>query len=153
MASRIPKPGEGKRGEEGYLGYLLRQASAAARLALERELDDLEVTQPQFLVMTMVNAYPGASSADIARLAMLTPQTISLIVANLEKAGRLARTVDPTHARIQRMELTDEGRVLLERCRQRAHAVDAKLKSLMDPEDEAAIRRWLVDVASANLSG
>ena len=31
----LPRPGEGKRGEEGYLGYLLRQAAGAYRTALE----------------------------------------------------------------------------------------------------------------------
>src|SRR4051812_9419579 len=87
----IPQPGEGKRGEEGYVGYLMRQAYSAIRLSLERSIEDLGVTSPQFLVMTMVNAYPGISSADVARLAMLTPQTISLIVANLERGGRLTR--------------------------------------------------------------
>ncbi|MBA3377981.1 MAG: MarR family transcriptional regulator, partial [Chloroflexia bacterium] len=111
LPPQVPMPREGKRGEAGYLGYLLRQASATVRLATERALTDLDVTLPQFLVLTMVNAYPGASSADVARLAMLTPQTISLIVANLERAERLRRTVDPAHGRIQRMELTDEGRV------------------------------------------
>ena len=33
---RPPPPGGGKRGEDGYLGYLLRQAQGAARLRLER---------------------------------------------------------------------------------------------------------------------
>jgi DNA-binding MarR family transcriptional regulator len=148
----IPKPGEGKRGEGGYLGYLLRQASAATRLALERALADLEVTQPQFLVMTMVGAYPGASSADIARLTMLTPQTISVIVANLERAGRLSRLTDPDHARIQRMSLTADGSRLLGLCRERAHAIEATLTALMGPGDEVAIRRWLAAVATADLT-
>jgi hypothetical protein len=44
-----PPPGEGKRGEQGYLAYLLRQAQAAARLAMERALADLGVTPPQFV--------------------------------------------------------------------------------------------------------
>ena len=33
--SKLPQPGEGKRGEEGYLGYLLRQASNAYRARLD----------------------------------------------------------------------------------------------------------------------
>ena len=79
----IPEPGQGKRGEEGYLGYLLRQASAAQRLRMERAMADVDVTLPQFLVLTMLRAYPGISNADLARLTMLTPQTVSVIVANL----------------------------------------------------------------------
>jgi DNA-binding MarR family transcriptional regulator len=148
----IPEPGEGKRGESGYLGYLLRQASSAVRLAMERLFEDLDVTTPQFLVMTMINAYPGASSADVARLAQLTPQTISLIVANLEKTGRLTRAISPTHARIQQMELTEEGKNLLAECRERTAIIEARLSASIPPGLEPAIRHWLVDVASIDLS-
>ena len=56
-----PPPGQGKRGESGYLGYLLRQAQAAARLSLERALAELGATPPQFVVLTMLNAYTGLS--------------------------------------------------------------------------------------------
>jgi DNA-binding MarR family transcriptional regulator len=150
--SRIPQPGEGKRGEEGYLGYLLRQASAAVRQGTERALEDLGLTMPQFLVMTMVNAYPGCSSADVARLAMLTPQTISFIVANLEKAGRLRREVSPDHGRIQRMELTAEGTALLASCRERTQRIEAKLAASLGPELEGPVRRWLAEVATLDLN-
>ena len=145
---RIPLPGEGKRGEEGHLGYLLRQASGALRLTTERTLEDFGVTLPQFLVMTMVNAYPGISSAEVARLAVLTPQTISLIVGNLERAGRLKRDVNPAHGRIQKMELTDEGRALLARCRERTQLIESQLLAGLTPEQEHLIRRWLVDIAT-----
>jgi DNA-binding MarR family transcriptional regulator len=148
----IPEPGEGKRGEAGYLGYLLRQASAAVRLGTERALEDLGVTMPQFLVMTMVNAYPGSSSADVARLAMLTPQTISFIVANLEKTGRLRREVSPDHGRIQRMELTEEGQDLLVRCRERTLQIEARLSASLGPEMDGAVRRWLAGVPTLDLT-
>lgn len=46
----IPRPGEGKRGEAGYFGYLLRQASGAYRLRVERALADLEVTDRKSVV-------------------------------------------------------------------------------------------------------
>src|SRR4029079_16135724 len=135
----IPEPGEGKRGESGYLGYLLRQASNAVRLAMERAFEDLEVTPPQFLVMTMINAYPGASSADVARLAQLTPQTISLIVANLEKSGRLTRVDSPTHRSIQQMALTEEGKTLLAECRERMQIIESRLSACIPSGLEPAI--------------
>jgi len=144
----IPDVGEGKRGEAGYVGYLLRQASAATRLATERAMADLGVTHPQFLVMTMVNAYPGCSSADVARLTMLTPQTISLIVGNLESAGRLARTPSASHGRVQEMALTEAGVALLAECRRRTQAIEATIVAHTDPDLLRHIRRWLVDVAA-----
>ena len=95
--ARLPKPGEGKRGEKGYIGYLLRQAAGAYRHRVELALADLDVTPPQFSVLTMLAAYPGHSNADLARLALLTPQTVSVIVANLERAGSIVRRRHAVH--------------------------------------------------------
>ena len=143
----VPRPGEGKRGEAGYLAYLLRQAAAAVRLRLERKLGGLGVTQPQFLVLTMLDSYPGASGADIARLALLTPQTVHGIVSNLERAGLVARSPHPTHGRVQVIAITEAGRRLLGRCKDRAVKEDAELTAGISPEEEIVIRRWLVGLA------
>ncbi|MGO4281892.1 transcriptional regulator, MarR family [Cupriavidus sp. OV038] len=147
-ASRLPAPGEGKRGESGYLAYLLRQASAANRLRMERALDDLGVTVPQFFVLTMLGAYPGISGADVARLALLTPQTVSVIMNNLEKVGAIARTPHPVHGRIQTIALTEAGRTLLAGCKARATKVDEDLRAGLTSEEEQVVRRWLVSLAS-----
>jgi len=143
----VPEPGEGKRGEGGYLGYLLRQAAGAARLRLEHSLAPFGITSAQFVVLTMLDAYPDASGAEIARLAVLTPQTVHGITANLERAGLVARSPDPDHGRVQRLGLTAAGRALLRRCRKAAHAEDAALAQGLSEEEERIIRRWLVGVA------
>jgi DNA-binding MarR family transcriptional regulator len=143
----VPRPGEGKRGVEGYLGYLLRQAAAAHRLRMERALADLGVTAPQFMVLTMLNAYPGASSAELARLALVTPQTVSVIIANLERAGAIARRRHQVHGRIQHIDLTESGHELLARCRERSLAVERQLAAGLAPEAEQAVRAWLVGLA------
>jgi DNA-binding MarR family transcriptional regulator len=145
----LPVPGEGKRGEAGYLGYLLRQAAAAYRHRVERVLADLAVTPPQFSVLTMIAAYPGISNADLARLALLTPQTVSLIVANLEKAGSVARRPHAIHGRVQHLDLTETGQALLAAARTRVHGVEAEMTRGLSPDDERAVRHWLVGVATA----
>ncbi|MCF1503921.1 MarR family winged helix-turn-helix transcriptional regulator [Afifella sp. H1R] len=148
--TKLPEIGEGKRGEGGYLGYLLRQAAAAHRLRMDRALADLEVTPPQFAVMTMVKAYPGQSNADIARMALLTPQTTNVIVANLERAGHIQRRPHEVHRRILRIDLTPSGNDLLQACRSRVQAVEAELAQGFSEETTAEIRRWLVAVSRLN---
>ena len=149
-AAGIPAIGEGKRGERGRLGYLLRQANATHRQAMERAMVGLRVTSPQFIVLTMLAAYPGVSGADVARLAFLTPQTVSLIVANLERAGAVARRAHEVHGRIQHLDVTPAGRALLARCKRLVDAVEENLKDGLSARDEQAIRRWLVRVAHAS---
>ncbi|WP_421999964.1 MarR family winged helix-turn-helix transcriptional regulator [Reyranella sp.] len=143
----VPGPGEGKRGPEGHLGYLVRQAGAAVRGALDRALADLGVTPPQFAVLTMVVAYPGLSGADLARLTFLTPQTINVIVRNLEKAGLVQKSAHALHGRVLPLAATPRGRTLLRRCRTRVAAVEARLAGLAGRGEEEVVRRWLSGVA------
>lgn len=147
-AVRVPAPGEGKRGEQGYLGYLLRQAHAAVRLTMERALADLGVTSPQFAVLTMLNAYPGLSGADVARLTFLTPQTVGVIVRNLERDGAIVMTPHPVHGRIQQWTLTPRGATLLKACRQRVLELEKRLARDLDSKAETTIRRWLAGIAA-----
>ncbi|MCA7118335.1 MAG: MarR family transcriptional regulator [Acidibrevibacterium sp.] len=149
---RLPKPGEGKRGEKGYIGYLLRQAAGAYRHRVELALADLDVTPPQFSVLTMLAAYPGHSNADLARLALLTPQTVSVIVANLERAGSIVRRRHAVHGRIQHLDLTESGKALLATCRARVHEIEHELIDALASDEEQAIRRWLVRVATTEVA-
>lgn len=144
---RIPAIGEAKRGTEGYLAYLLRQASASVRLALDRALADLDVTSPQFSVLTIISAYPDLSGADLARLTFLTPQTINVIVGNLERRGAVVKQPHPIHGRILRLMLTAEGKQLLRRCKNRADQIEKHLRTELSAADEQAVRRWLVRLA------
>lgn len=143
----IPKPGEGKRGPEGYLGYLLRQAGVSLRTAMDRALVDQGLTSPQFAVLTMIVAYPGASGADLARLTFLTPQTINVIVRNLERDGVVEKRAHATHGRILRLTATAKGQALLRQCRRRVMELEAGLAGLLGREDEQVVRRWLSAVA------
>lgn len=145
---RPPPPGEGKRGEQGYLAYLLRQAQAATRLAMERALADLGVTSPQFLVLTMLKAYPGLSGADVARVALLTPQTVGVIIRNLERDGAIRKTPHPIHGRVLQWTLTRRGADLLAKCRRHAHAIERRLARGLSPKAQASVRRWLGRIAA-----
>jgi DNA-binding MarR family transcriptional regulator len=57
----------------------------------------------------MLDSYSGASGADIARIALLTPQTVHGIVGNLERAALIARSPHPGHGRVQVIAVTEAG--------------------------------------------
>ena len=145
---RPPPPGEGKRGEKGYLAYLLRQAQAATRLTLERALVDLGVTPPQFAVLTMLKAYPGLSGADLARVALLTQQTVGVIIRNLERSGAIRKTPHPVHGRLLQWTLTRGGLTLLDKCRRHAMTLERRLVAGLSATAEVTVRRWLSKIAA-----
>jgi DNA-binding MarR family transcriptional regulator len=145
---RPPPPGKGKRGEQGHLTYLLRQAQAATRLTLERRLADLGVTPPQFAVLTMLRAYPGLSGADLARVALLTPQTVGLIIRNLERDGAIKKTPHPVHGRVLQWALTRRGTTLLDQCRRPVQALERRLIAGLGAKAQATVRHWLSKIAA-----
>jgi DNA-binding MarR family transcriptional regulator len=145
----LPAAGEGKRGAQGHIAYLLRQAQAAVRQALDARLAAAGVTTPQFVVLNLLDAYPGASGAELARVAQLTPQTLNLVVRKLERDGLIGRTEHETHGRVLRMALTPVGRKRLRQCKELADGVERRLVASLDAGSERRLRRWLAEVATS----
>lgn len=146
--AKLPRAGEGKRGVDGHLAYLLRQAHAAVRQALEKALAPAGITHPQFVALTLVRAYGSLSGAELARLAVITPQTANTITSNLVRMGALTRSPDPSHGKVLRLALTETGRSLLARARPHAEAVERDLAATLPGELEGPMRQWLVRVAT-----
>ncbi len=160
---RRPRPLE-LSGENGDISVLLRQAAGAQRLAEERLLADLGVTPPQLAAMALIGAVPGILAADLARKSRLTPQTVSLIVANLRRGGLVreenggfaaTKRSKPENgplilfdriekgSRAQPLALTTQGESVLRMGRERVEAASARLVEGMRPKRERALRRWL----------
>jgi DNA-binding MarR family transcriptional regulator len=136
-------------GENGDIAALLRQAASAQRLAEERLLADLGVTPPQLSALSLIGAAPGLLAADLARKAKLTPQTVSLIVANLRRAG-LVREEEvgiSSASRARPLALTPEGEKILRLGRERTDAASARLIEGVRPKREKVLRRWLAAIA------
>lgn len=143
----VPSAGVGMRGEAGHLAYLLRQASAAVRLELDRALAPLELTLPQYAVLTMIANYAAPSGAELARLAMLTPQTVNLITRNLLRRRAIVQVKHETHGRILKLQPTRAGEVLLKKARTQVAEVEARLERTLPAAHAVAIRAWLVRIA------
>ena len=139
--------GEGFRGPDGHVGYLLRQAHQAFRAAAQAELGPLALTLPQYSVLTVADAEPGLSGAELARDSMLTPQTTNEIIALLVKANLLERRPDARDRRVRRLIVTEAGQELLARARPAVHAVERRMTASLSDADLALLRGWLSDCA------
>ncbi len=132
------------------IGYLLKVAQNALRVQMDEAMRPLGITAPQYAVLTAIEREPGISSATLARAAFVTPQTMQGIVANLERQGLLARSADPTHGRILRAALTDDGRRAVAAAHQRVDAVERRMLEGLDEGQTAALAATLARCA-ANL--
>ena len=134
-SAKPPKPGEGKRGEEGHLGYLLRQAGAANARAHGKRFVGPRRHAAAIRRFDDGRRLPGLSSADLARLSLLTPPTVTVIVGNLKRSGALVSRPHAVHGRIQQLEITEAGKKLLARCKSRVDAVKSQLAAGLTEEE------------------
>ena len=143
--------GDGFRGPDGRVGYLLRQAHQAFRAATQADLATIGLTFPQYSVLSVADAEPGLSGAELARDTMLTPQTTNEIITLLVAAGWLERRPDKRDRRLRRVDVTPAGRKLVAQARPVVHAVEKRMTRTLPAADEARLRRWLTACA-ANLA-
>ena len=93
-------------------------------------------------------SHPGLSGADLARVALLTPQTVGVIVRNLERDGAIAKSPHPVHGRVLQWTLTRRGARLLENCRRHALALERRLAAGLNAKSQVTVRRWLSKIAT-----
>jgi DNA-binding MarR family transcriptional regulator len=122
---------------------LLRRACASQRLAIERALGEIDVTPAQFATMELLREEPGLSGAEIARRERLTAPTSSVIVANLERKGLLARRPRAKQGRAQYLELTPIGREKVATGARIVEKIRLSLTADLEPNFQQGLTNWL----------
>src|SRR5450755_1447901 len=146
----MPMPlGAGFRGPGGRVGYLLRQAQHTLRTALYQPLAELGITAAQYSVLSVADAEPGLSGAELARDTMLTPQSVNAIVVHLERGGLLERCADARDQRLRRIYVSQSGREVLAAARPAVWAVEERMVASLTEGEQAAFRRQLTECALA----
>jgi len=140
----VPLIGERYRGVEGHSGFLLRQAWQQFRAAFETTLRAHDLTPAQYGALSVLARDPGLSGADLARASNTTPQAMNGVLATLERHGLVERRPHPTHGRILRATLTDEGRRRLKAANPAIRALERTIESGFSLEQIAVVKEFLV---------
>jgi DNA-binding MarR family transcriptional regulator len=127
----------------------LEKAQHFLRLVQDAALRGLGLTTPQYAALAALAQQPGLSGAALARRCLVTPQTMTGIVANLAAAGLVAREADPEHGRIIQTALTDEGQARLEQARARIEQINEQMVSDLDRAEREALADLLEQCAGA----
>jgi len=147
--ARPTQLGEGYRGEDGPIGYLLRQTIHSFNGAMEAGLREHGLTSPQFGALFVLEAEPGLSGADVARAMGTTPQAANVLVAGMEREGLVHREPHPTHGRILEIYATEEGLRRFKAARPFIRGLETTMCEGFDARQLATVRRWLVHAARA----
>ena len=91
------------------VGYLLMRVHRALRATIDDTLRPHGFTMPQVAVLFALGRKAGLSTAELARLAFVTPQAMGEVLAGLETKGFVIRRAHDSHGRILPAELTAAG--------------------------------------------
>lgn len=135
------------------LAYVIGRVDQGVRRELRRRLEPFGLSVPQYTALSILDAVPGLSNAQLARRSLITPPAMLEVLGALERRALVVRHRDPAHGRIRRAELTPEGRRLL---RAAAREVDRLSDELLEPvpdDERDVVRRGLVAVMDRLRSG
>ncbi|MDE2368130.1 MAG: MarR family transcriptional regulator [Burkholderiales bacterium] len=129
----------------------LHHSARAWRLAVDRRLKDLGLSQAGWMTIAVVAKAPR-SQTEIARHVGVEGATMVAMLDRLAKAGLITRAPSPTDRRVKLVELTDAGRLLYAQVRREADAVRHRLLAGIDAaslEDAARLLEQLHAAAEA----
>jgi DNA-binding MarR family transcriptional regulator len=115
-------------------------ARLARRLRHEAVAAD-DITPTQFTTLSSLGAEGPMTQGELAALEQVQPPTMTRIVAKLEEAGWVTRTVDPADRRFVRVALTSAGESFLERSRTRRDQFLAGRVAALDSDDRELLVR------------
>ena len=116
----------------------LHNAARMWRLALDRRLKDLGISQAGWLsVAYIAKAKAPLSQVELASLVQVEAATMVSTLDRLEKAGLVRRLPSESDRRVKLLVVTTEGQAIYEKVRTRADALRRELIGKIDPEKVA----------------
>jgi len=123
------------------LGYLLKEAATALRVAMEEVLRPLGMTVTHYSCLELLSQRPGLSNSELARGTFVTRQSMNVLLQALERDGYVTRPAQAPVGKVLPAQLTDVGRQSLARATVAVRSVeDRMLAGLTEAERADAFR-------------
>jgi DNA-binding MarR family transcriptional regulator len=129
--------------------YLVGRLDRVLRRALGEALAPHDLTLAEYTALSVLRTRDGLSNAQLARRALITPQSMNEVLARLVERGYVARADDPAHGRIIRASLTAEGKRALTASTRAVGAVEARMLSGLSAADRERVTSLLAKCVDA----
>jgi len=123
------------------MGYLLKEAATALRVAMEDALRPLNMTVTHYACLELLAQRPGLTSSALARGAFVTRQSMHVLLQGLQRDGIVSRPETAESGRALPVELTDRGRAQLRDATAAVRAIEMRMLSELDDEEQERCAR------------
>ena len=129
---------------EPRLSYVVGRLERVLRRRLAAAVEPAGLTLSAYTALSVLQAQDGLSNAQLARRSLVTPQSMSEVLALLFERRYVRRRADPSHGRVIRNELTAAGRRALDRCDRAVDEVERAMLAGLDRSDVRGLRDGLI---------
>jgi DNA-binding MarR family transcriptional regulator len=112
---------------ETSLGYLLKEAASALRVAMEEVLRPLGMNVTRYACLELLAQRPGLSSSELARGAFVTRQSMNVLLQALEREGYVTRPTEAPVGKVLPATLTPAGRRSLQEATAAVRSVEVQM--------------------------
>lgn len=123
--------------------YLVKRLESAVRRDLDLAMQEQGLTTPQYAALSILRRQPGLSSAQLARRAFVTAQSMQVMVTSFVRSGLVERRPSEDNQRILHNYLTGAGLKVLEVCEQDALHVEKKMLDGLTEDSVDVLRATL----------
>lgn len=126
--------------------YLVKRLETRSRMLLDESLAKIGLTAGQYTTLSLLGRHKEVSSADLARQALITPQSMSEVIAALEKRGWIERRSSELNRRVLNITLSADGRALLSEAERLVDALEEWMFAALDGDRLRTMREALAIV-------
>lgn len=134
---------------ETSVGYLLKEASSALRIAMEVVLRPLGMTVTHYSCLELLSQRPGLSNSALARGAFVSRQSMNVLLQALERDGFVTRPATAPVGKVLPTRLTPLGADRLAAATVAVRSVEQRMLADLDAEDQTEVRRLLRSLVGA----
>jgi DNA-binding MarR family transcriptional regulator len=129
--------------------YLVGRIDRVVRHEIEQVVRQRGLSVGQYTTLSVLDRRSGLSNAQLARRALVSPQSMNEVLLALEERGLVQRRAHPEHGRILQTRLTPKGRKLLVACDAEVREVEARMVSGLSTREQAALHKALLESVHA----
>ncbi|WP_030372657.1 MarR family winged helix-turn-helix transcriptional regulator [Streptomyces rimosus] len=124
-------------------GHLIKRAEQHLISEKSHVLRTVDLTVPQYVALLVLHRRPGLSGAQLARECMVTAQTMTTVLNNLESKGLITRTTSQVHQKVLVSSLTRSGRSLFKKADKLICSVEGRLDDAFSEEERQQLHSLL----------
>jgi DNA-binding MarR family transcriptional regulator len=131
-------------------GHLFRRMQQIAVAIFMEECAAFDITPVQYAALVAIGEHPGIDATRLSAMIAFDRSTLGSVIERLEAKSLILRRASPEDKRVKLLELTPDGRALLEAATPAVEAAQERMLAKLQSADRRILMRILTALVDLN---